>query len=223
MSWLEVAATAFVLQLTVLPGEKAQFVIAGLATKYRPVAVVGGAAVAFGGWTAVEIALGRALEGALPGVYLDIFTAALFFIFAVVLARSAPANDDRPAATDGGLVDEERFGLDRFGGFLTAFLAIAVGEFGDKTQAVTIGLAVQFSAASAIWAGEMLAIVPVSVLTATLSSRFARRINVRVVHLASAGLFAFFAVDITLSVVTGGFSVWETVTAGVADAVAALG
>jgi putative Ca2+/H+ antiporter (TMEM165/GDT1 family) len=221
MSWLEVAVTAFVLQLTVIPGEKAQFVIAGLATKYRPASVVAGAAVAFGGWTALEIALGRALEGALPAVYLDAFTAALFFVFAVLLVRSAPSKADRPAATDGGL-DEERFGLDRFGGFLTAFFAIGVGEFGDKTQAVTIGLAAHFSAASAIWVGEMLAIVPVSILTASLSSRFARRVNVRAVHLASAALFGFFAADITLSIVTGGFSVWETVTAGVADAVAAL-
>jgi putative Ca2+/H+ antiporter (TMEM165/GDT1 family) len=61
-AWSEVVVTAFLLQLLVLPGEKGQFVIAGLATRYDPYWVVAGAATAFGGWTVVEILLGEALQ-----------------------------------------------------------------------------------------------------------------------------------------------------------------
>jgi putative Ca2+/H+ antiporter (TMEM165/GDT1 family) len=45
--------------------------------------VVAGASTAFGGWTALEILLGDALEGALPELLLDGITAGLFLVFAI--------------------------------------------------------------------------------------------------------------------------------------------
>ena len=111
-SWLAVVAIAFVAQLAVLPGEKVQFIIAGLSTRYDPLLVVAAAGTAFAGWTAVEIAFGRALKDAVPGVYLDALTAFLFALFAIMLVRSAPAPGESmaeaseeappPAETDGG-------------------------------------------------------------------------------------------------------------------------
>lgn len=82
VGWLDILVTAFVLQLLALAGEKGQMVIAALATKYDLYVVVAGAATAFGGWTVLEILLGNALKGALPEVFLDGLTAALFIIFA---------------------------------------------------------------------------------------------------------------------------------------------
>ncbi len=225
----EVVAVAFVAQLAVLPGEKGQFIIAGLATRYSPWLVVAAATTAFAGWTAVEIWFGEALHGALPGVALDAITAGLFGLFAYLLYRSAPDDAGSFAAqTDGGTVSAEDLDVSLlgrevpslFGGFLPIFVMMAAGEFGDKTQLVTIGLAVQYGATPAIWAGEMLAIVPVSLANALFFHRFAHRVNARTAHLAGAALFAFFAADTVLALLTG-FSVWETVVAGVSDAVLA--
>jgi hypothetical protein len=56
----------------------------------------------------------------------------------------------------------------QFAGFISAFSLMLFGEFGDKTQLVTISLAVQYGAHPAIWVGEMLAIVPVSLVTQLL-------------------------------------------------------
>jgi putative Ca2+/H+ antiporter (TMEM165/GDT1 family) len=95
---------------------------------------------------------------------------------------------------------------------------MAAGEFGDKTQLVTIGLAVQYGADPAIWVGEMLAIIPVSLANAFFFHRFSHRFDARKAHYFSAALFAFFAADTVLSVVTG-FSVWETVVETVATVV----
>jgi len=218
--YAEIVAIALVAQLAVLPGEKVQLMIAGLATRYDPKVVVAAAGSAFAGWTAVEIAFGRALQAALPPLALDAVTAVLFFTFAVLLYRSAPARKTGfgdAERTDGGLAAFDDLslpgGLDRysesFGGFFPIFLLTATGEFGDKTQLVTIGLAVQYGATSAIWVGEMLAIIPVSLANAYLFSTFAGRFDMRLAHFGSALLFAFFGADTVLSMATG-FSVWET-------------
>ncbi|MFC6871975.1 TMEM165/GDT1 family protein [Halobellus marinus] len=221
-SYAEILIVAFLAQLAVLPGEKVQFIIAGLSTRFDPKVVVAAAGSAFAGWTALEILFGRALQSALPPVVLDAVTAVLFLVFAILLYRSAPsagaASDEGVVTeTDGGFAELTDVSLpgrldrysDSFGGFLPIFVMMATGEFGDKTQLVTIGLAVQYGATSAIWFGEMLAIIPVSLANAYFFHAFAHRVDMRKAHFASAAVFAFFGIDTALSIVTG-FSVWET-------------
>jgi putative Ca2+/H+ antiporter (TMEM165/GDT1 family) len=220
--WLTVVTVAFVAQLAVLPGEKVQFIIAGLSTRYPPAVVVGAASLAFAGWTAVEIAFGEAVQRVLSPALLDGFTAGLFLLFAVMLLRSAP--DGGGTRTDGGGPEAAERPVtlpdpptvlgrelpDRVGSFASIFALMAAGEFGDKTQLVTIGLAARFGAHPGIWVGEMLAIVPVSLANAYLFHRFSGRFDARKAHLAGAALFAFFGLDTAQSLVTG-FSLWETV------------
>jgi putative Ca2+/H+ antiporter (TMEM165/GDT1 family) len=209
-TFVEILLAAAVLQLTVLPGEKVQMIIAGLSTKYRPTTVVAGASVAFAGWTALEVALGEAVLGALPAVYLDAITSGLFLLFAGLLVREAgrldgetsgrPVTDGGTATAGGGVVArlDERL-PDRLEGFVPAFWASAFGEFGDKTQLVTISLAVQYGASPAIWLGEMLVIVPVSLLTAFVFNRGAHRLESRHrrwVLYGAALLFVLFGADV---------------------------
>lgn len=243
--YAEILVVAFVAQLAVLPGEKVQFMIAALSTRYDPKIVVAAAGSAFAGWTAIEIAFGRALQSALPGVVLDAVTAALFFAFAYLLYRSMPSRGSGVSGSGGDAAPTEREAdpeesdatftalervtlpgpLDRYagslGGFLPIFVLTATGEFGDKTQLVTIGLAVQYGATSAIWVGEMLAIIPVSLANAYFFHTFAHRFDMRRAHLASALLFAFFGADTVLSIVAG-VSVWETFIRTVSGAASGL-
>jgi len=227
--FLYVMALAAGYQLLVLPGEKVQFIIAGLSTRYHPLLVVGAAGTAFAGWTFLEIMLGEALENALPAVYLDAFTAGLFALFAILLIRSIPERSEA-AATDGGVVtpggdlDVELFGRevpDVLGGFVPIVAMMAAGEFGDKTQLVTIGLAAQYGAHPGIWVGEMLVIVPVSLLNAYFFHTFSHRFDVRKAHIFGAVVFGFFALDTTLSI-TVGISVWEQVVSTVAAGLGGL-
>jgi putative Ca2+/H+ antiporter (TMEM165/GDT1 family) len=224
--FVEIMLVAAAAQLAVLPGEKVQFIIAGLSTRYNPYIVVAAAGTAFAGWTALEILFGNAVKNALPGLYLDLITVVLFVVFAAVLYRSAPAAGAAPAETDGGhteLPGEREVSVfghdlpDSVATFLGIFSMMAVGEFGDKTQIVTIGLAIQYGATPAIWAGEMLVIVPVSLANALFFHRFSHRFDRRKAHLAGAAIFGFFALD-TLLAVTTGVSVWETVVGSVATA-----
>ncbi|XGI84417.1 TMEM165/GDT1 family protein [Halorutilales archaeon Cl-col2-1] len=206
-AWIEVITTAFFLQLMSLPGEKGQIVIAGLATKYSPWMVVAGASTAFGGWTVLEILLGNALKGALPEVYLDGATAALFFIFAFWILYTSPGSGKREVTDGGSDTKEERQPElpeeERFYGFIPSFSMMAVGEFGDKTQIITIGLAATYGAHPGIWVGEMLAIIPVSAANAYFFNRASHRINQRWFHLISAGIFLLFAFDTTAKYAIG--------------------
>ena len=214
-SWFEIFVVAFGWQLAVLPGEKVQLIIAGLSTKYNPFVVVSAAGTAFAGWTAVEIAVGEALTRLLPGAALDAFTAGMFALFAVLLYRSMPdADTDRePDDIDGGpdvaIPLLNRDVPNPLGGFVPIFAMMAAGEFGDKTQLITITLAANYGATSAIWFGEMFAIIPVSLANALFFHRFSHRFDVRKAHIFGAVVFAFFAVDTILSL-TLGFSAWET-------------
>ena len=206
--WAEVFVTAFTLQLLALPGEKGQLVIAGLATTYNPYLVVAGAATAFGGWTVLEILLGEALRGALPVVYLDVATAGLFVLFAVwilydgsVLSgdadepESGGADFQEAATTDGGVVGGTSL-ASNWEGYLSSFSAMAVAEFGDKTQLITISLAATYGATPAIWLGEMAAIVPVSTLTAVTFARTTHYLNLTWIRRGAAAMFLLFASDI---------------------------
>jgi len=206
-TFVEILLAAATLQLLVLPGEKVQMIIAGLSTKYEPLPVVAGASVAFAGWTALEVAFGEAVKGVLPAVYLDAITAGLFVVFAALLVRSARSvgRAEETLLADGGTVESglvQRLDAllpERMAGFLPAFSASAFGEFGDKTQLVTISLAVQYGASPAIWVGEMLVIVPFSLLTAFVFNRGAHRLSPtqrRYVLYGAAALFLLFAADI---------------------------
>lgn len=90
VSWIEVLTIAFLAQLTVLPGEKVQFIIAGLSTKYRTLVVVSAACTAFASWTILEIILGNFLQQIFSKLILDIITGSLFLIFSYLLIHSAP-------------------------------------------------------------------------------------------------------------------------------------
>jgi len=213
---MEVMIVAMTAQLAVLPGEKVQFLISGLSTHYRPLVVVSAAGTAFAGWTAVEIAFGNAIQGILSPLLLDAITAGMFLLFALLLARSAPTEGNNAFASDGGVTAVEEMELplvgevpSYFGGFLPIIAMMAAGEFGDKTQLVTISLALQYGAHPAIWVGEMLAIIPVSLANALVFHRFAHAFDAKKAHYFGAGLFAFFGLDTLLAIGTG-FSVWET-------------
>jgi len=228
-TWLSVLVVAVGAQLAVLPGEKVQFIIAALSTRFSPAMVVAAAGTAFAAWTALEIWLGQAVTSLLPAIYLDGATAALFLLFAYLLVRTAPdrdASDREPATdvlTDGGELDVRVPVLDlkvpnKLGGFLPIFAMMTFGEFGDKTQLITISLAAQYSAfPTAIWTGEMLAIIPVSIANALFFHTFSHRFDLRKAHFVGAALFLFFAADFAVNVAFG-FSLWETVVNGAAGA-----
>ncbi|MDY6777007.1 MAG: TMEM165/GDT1 family protein [Candidatus Nanohaloarchaea archaeon] len=189
---------AFSLQLLSLPGEKGQVVISTLAARYPPWQVVAGASAAFGGWTVVELLVGGALSEAVPPVYVDaVFVAMLLSFSAWMLYRSGrePGEPGTPAW-------EEVF-PGRVRGLASSFTLTGVGEFGDKTQIITFGLAAKYGPHPSIWVGEMLAIVPVTAANAYLVDRASGAFDKRWVYLVSAFLLLVIAMDVVSTYLLG--------------------
>jgi len=72
---------------------------------------------------------------------------------------------------------------------------MAFGEFGDKTRLGDHRPRCPVRPSSAIWVGEMAAIVPVTLVNAYFFHRFATRFDLRKAHYAGAALFSFFGID----------------------------
>lgn len=199
-----ILVTAFTLQILALPGEKGQFIVAALSTNYRPAAVSIGASTAFALWTVVEIIIGKKLQDALPESFLKGATAMLLLLFAILITYELRKDDSETDLSDNKYYNKvaERV-PDKIEGGVMAFLVMLLGEFGDKTQIITISLAAQYGTAWEIWAGEMLAIVPVTFLNAVVISGFVEKYDNDRIKYGASILLVVFAFDIFLSQATG--------------------
>lgn len=199
-----ILTTAFTLQLLALPGEKGQFIISALSTKYRPVAVAIGASMAFGLWTVVEIIVGKELKGVVSEDFVEGATAMLLVLFAILIIYEIRNGDSETSMGDNKYYKKvANYVPDKIEGGVMAFLVMLFGEFGDKTQLITIGLAAKYGTSWEIWAGEMLAIIPVTFLNAMVISGFVEKYDNTKIKYAASVLLILFALDIFISQVTG--------------------
>lgn len=188
-------------------GDKGQLVVVTLATRYDAKRVFVGAMGAFCAWSALEVAFGQALLGAIPPGVMGPLTGALFVLFGAWTAKSAfdrtrvdrPTN---PSRTDGGLaggltgrVLPERLlaHVGAYGGVLASFVLVGVAEFGDKTQLLTVNLAVVFpDAPLSVFAGVVAALALRTGVDAVIGERVEAHLPTAVIEAAAAVVFAAF-------------------------------
>lgn len=202
----EILITAFTLQLLALPGEKGQFIISALSTKYSPIPVAVGASIAFGAWTVIEILVGKELQGFFSESFVEGAMAVLLLLFAVLIlyeVRTGESNKQRQIENNKYYVMISDRVPDRLEGGVMAFVIMVFGEFGDKTQIITLSLAAKYGSSWQIWAGEMLAIIPVTLANALLVSKFTEKYNSKKLKYASVILLILFSIDIFLSQAIG--------------------
>ena len=202
-------AAAFLANLIGTFGDKGQLVVVMLATRYDAERVFGGAMTAFVLWSAVEVAVGQWIHGALPAGVITLVTGGLFLAFGLWTLRTAASSfetDDpdgaRPSLTGGGLdaglsrrlLPDRAFDhLGAHGGFLTAFVFVAFAEFGDKTQLLTINLAATFPRSPvAVFAGVVAALTLRTGVDALVGEEAERSLPTPWLELAGAGLFLAF-------------------------------
>jgi Ca2+/H+ antiporter, TMEM165/GDT1 family len=119
---LALAAAAFWLIFVAELGDKTLFMVLLLSSRYPPLRVFAGAALAFLVHGLIAVGLGQ-LIGALPHEVIRYGSAALFLWFgAALLLKSGDANAESPL--DRGAANP----------ILTSFVMIFVAEWGDATQ-----------------------------------------------------------------------------------------
>jgi putative Ca2+/H+ antiporter (TMEM165/GDT1 family) len=90
--------------------------------------------------------------------------------------------------------EEEEDQEPRWGVFATTVVAFFLAEMGDKTQIATVMLAARFNAYFWVVAGTTLGMMLANVPVVFLGERMTRLVPMRVVHIASAMVFAVLGV-----------------------------
>jgi Ca2+/H+ antiporter, TMEM165/GDT1 family len=161
-------------------GDKSQLLALALSTRYRAMVVIAGIAAAAATMLGVSVIVGATLGAALPERPMQVVAGLLFVAFGVWTLRDDDDDDD-----DGEDADVAARGR---GGFLAAYVAFLVAEFGDKTMLATAVLATTRGAIPT-WIGATLGMTAASAIVVIIGSRASARLPERPVRLVVAALF----------------------------------
>ncbi len=188
-SWFLALVTAFGLVFLLELPDKTTALTLVLTTRFRPMPVRAGAAVAFAFQAVIAVALGSAIA-LLPN---RLVAGAVFLIFGIgafLLFREGFAKDDTDEA-DGSGAGKQPATFRRAA--LTSFGTLFAAEFGDASQLAAVGVAARFAQPTAVVLGTFLALMVVSGLAVFIGSKISRRVPAHLINRGAGFVFAAFA------------------------------
>jgi len=169
-------------------GDKSQLIALTFAARGRPLAVLGGIAVAVAVLQAIAVGVGAAVAEALPERSIEIAGGVAFFAFALWSLRD---DDDEDVDV---VVPRSAVRI-----AMAAGSAFFLAELGDKTQLATLTLA-SANGALGTWVGAVIGEVAADALAVVVGSKLGARLPERAMRLASAAAFAVFGVLLLVGV-----------------------
>jgi putative Ca2+/H+ antiporter (TMEM165/GDT1 family) len=157
-----------------------------LSTKFRPLLVWIGVALAFLAQTLVAVGLGKAASF-LPDTVVHVAAALMFLIGAVILLREARTHD----AAEGE--EEEEFAAKAGEAqglkiILTSFLVLFAAEWGDLSQLLTLSLVAKYDDPVSVFLGAWGALLAVSGLAVLVGRVLLARIKLSLLHYLGASV-----------------------------------
>jgi putative Ca2+/H+ antiporter (TMEM165/GDT1 family) len=171
---------ALVLVFLAEMGDKTQLVSLAFATRYGPLTVLGGVALATLVVHLVSVAIGELLGLTLPYFWVNVLAGLAFLAFGVWTVRGDQLDDD-PA---------KRWSWSS--PLLAVTAAFALAELGDKTMLATITVASQHQAFVPVWIGSTLGMVVADGLAIALGVVLGKRLPAGAVRLGAATIFCAF-------------------------------
>jgi putative Ca2+/H+ antiporter (TMEM165/GDT1 family) len=169
-------------------GDKSQLIALTFAARGRPLAVLGGIAVACAILQAVAVGVGAAVSEALPDRAIEIGGGLAFLLFAVIALR----DDDDDEDVDATKVPRTARAI-----ALAAGTAFFFAELGDKTQLATLTLA-STNGAIGTWIGALIGQVAADALAVVVGAKVGARLPTHVLRYVSAAAFAVFGILLLL-------------------------
>jgi Ca2+/H+ antiporter, TMEM165/GDT1 family len=170
-----------------------------LGARYSPLPVLAGVFAAFAVHVAVACVAGT-FVAALPRRPVEIVTAALFVVGAVLLLRSDPEKSAEEGEHEVESISGERKGFAVAG---ASFMVVLVAEFGDLTQILTATLAARYHQPLAVGVGAVLALWAVAALAVVFGRQLMRVIPLRRVQQLAAVVLLALSVLAGVSAVRG--------------------
>ena len=96
--------------------------------------------------------------------------------------------------------DEAEGMMNRFGVFATTIVTFFMAEMGDKTQIATVALAARYDSLFQVVSGTTLGMLIADVPAVFLGSGIASKVNMRLMHIVSAIIFAALGIATLLNV-----------------------
>ncbi len=169
-------ATYWTVLASELVGDKAIYMVASLATCYRPFAVYSGISVAFMGKMLIAVILGQTLLK-LPGRLTAALSAAAFFSTAAWLLRKRKVEPSYRQFWTGWWSN----------GFVVSFMTIFFSEWLDIGQISTAALAVRYRMPLTIWFAASAALLTKGLLALTLGMHLRRYVSPGVLKALAVG------------------------------------
>lgn len=170
-------AAAFLLISIMELGDKTQLLVISLSTKHPMIPVAAGAALGEIAVTAIGVAIGIAIATAVPILYVQVLSGALFIGFGLWALR--PEREE----------SELHAGDDARNPFLTSLGLAFVAELGDKTMIAVIALSGSLAAPVSVFAGASLGLLAIVVVSVAMGRVLRRYITARWLRYVGAGLF----------------------------------
>lgn len=157
-----------------------------LSTKFRPLFVWIGVALAFLAQTLIAVGLGKAASF-LPDTVVHVAAALMFLVGALILLREARAHE----ASEGA--EEEDFAAKAgeargFKVILTSFLVLFAAEWGDLSQLLTLSLVAKYDDPVSVFLGAWGALLAVSGLAVLVGRVLLARIRLSLLHYLGASV-----------------------------------
>ena len=157
-----------------------------LSTKFRPLFVWIGVALAFLAQTLVAVGLGKAATF-LPDSVVHVAATLMFVIGAIILLREARAHE----AAEGQ--EEEDFAAKAgeahgFKVILTSFLVLFAAEWGDLSQLLTLSLVAKYDDPLSVFIGAWGALLAVSALAVIVGRVLLVRVRLSLLHYLGASV-----------------------------------
>ncbi|MBI1920731.1 MAG: TMEM165/GDT1 family protein [Geobacter sp.] len=176
-------------------GDKTQFTVMALATRYPWKRIFIGIAAAFALLNLAAVVVGKLLFAILPIFWIKLVSGGLFLAFGMSTIRNSRFDEAGEEAEEGRLQAR--------GPMMTAFVMILLAELGDKTQLVTASLAAQHDAPLAVFSGSTLALWLVSLLGIFAGRQLTRFIPLPWIHRGAGALFLVFGIIILYQAFAG--------------------
>ncbi len=196
--------TAFVLITLAEMGDKTQFSVITLGTRYPALSVMSGSILAFALVNGIAVVAGVFIVTALPVFWVKIGAAALFLAFGGYTLYGLKKQDVKQGAENMGdnkeTVDtgnrKETATTETGGknGFISSFSLIFLMELGDKTQIATATLVAGYGHPVVVFAGVLLGLALLTVIEVKLGSIISDKIRPERMELIAGLIFILFGI-----------------------------
>lgn len=184
-------ASFFIIGIAEL-GDKTQFLVLVLASKYPMEKVIYGVVSATATLMLIAVLVGAAVHRLIPPIFISIIAGAFFIIYGMNMIRplhgtSEKESEDKPVKSKGP--------------FVAVFSSLFIAELGDKTQLATFAIASKYNSPLMVWLGATLGMIVVNLFGIAIGNLLKGYLPERILNYIAGVIFVLFGLVTFLGMV----------------------